>query len=115
MCKQAFFLRSVKILRGGEQKLPMEATLDYRRPTEVSGQWKCSTIQATFRMLAAVHMAKEPLKYAQYKSIKVQLSLPLPLDSTIWPVSIRLNSTIFAAVRTLFFSRALEKGVVDIK
>lgn len=114
MCKQAFFLRSIKILRGGEQKLPMGATLDYRCPTEVSGQWKCSTIQATFRMLAPVHMAKEPLKYAQNKSIKVQLSLPLPLNSNIWPVSIRLNSTIFAAVRTLFFSRALGKGVVDI-
>lgn len=57
-------------------------------------------------MQASAHMAKKPWKYGQYSSMDT-LSLPLHLNSHIWPVPMVLESTFFEAVRTLSFNRVL--------
>lgn len=55
---------------------------------------------------ASAHVAKEPWKYIQYNSMDT-LSLPLHLNSHIWPVPVGLESAVSEAVRTLSFNRVL--------
>lgn len=70
-------------------------------------------IQACFRVLVSVHMAREPFNGAS--TTQRELSQLLSLSSHICLVSMGLESTVFESVRTLLPKSLGRKRVVDVK